>query len=79
MSRCAYVIRSFQTEAEDMLRERLEAHTGCRFMPSADNVVRFGRERLAPNTDGGVRFGRNECEKAVPEGVCHETLRLLGG
>lgn len=75
LRRCAYVIRSFQTEAEDMLRERLEAHTGCRFMPSADNVVRFGRERLAPNTDGGVRFGRNECEKAVPEGVCHETLR----
>ena len=75
LSRCAYVIRSFQTEAEDMLRERLEAHTGCRFMPSAGNVVRFGRERLAPNADGGVRFGRNECEKAVPEGVCHETLR----
>ena len=52
LSRCAYVIRSFQTEAEDMLRERLEAHTGCRFMPSAGNVVRFGRERLAPNADG---------------------------
>ena len=75
LSRCAYVIRSFQTEAEDMLRERLEAHTGCPLCPApATSSVSAGKG-WRPTPTAVVRFGRNECEKAVPEGVCHETLR----